>query len=309
MEKKQVLVMTPCEQGIKDKIRKECGAFYSFSFMDGKETPAEEFEKAQIIIGEPDYEDIKELTQLEWVQMTWAGTDKYTRNGPFPQGVRLTNASGAFGVIISEYILAGILSLTRNLIYYKEEQKQHRWSPLSHEILLYGKKALFLGTGNIASETAKRLQVFGCETIGLHRTSASVTYFDKTDCLSCIDEYLAEADLVIAALPNQEETMNLMTYDRFAKMKKDAIFVNVGRGNLLSEGALEKALSQGMLAGAVLDVQRVEPLGEESPLWDYDRVILTPHIAGPSFSSTLDTQRRIYDICIKNLKKYLEISC
>lgn len=304
MSKKHVLVMTPCEASIQKKLKEKCGEFYDFTFLNGSVPDPSDYESAQIIIGEPDYERIKDLRQLEWVQMTWAGTDKYTRNGPFPEGVRLTNASGAFGVIISEYIIAGILSLYRRLAYYKERQKEHRWSPLAHEMILYGKKALLLGTGNITSETARRLKAFGCETIGLHRSTEAVESFDRTDHIQNLETYLPQVDLLISALPNNDESMNLMTYERFAMMKKEAVFVNVGRGNLIVEGALERALEEGMLAGAVLDVQRKEPLAEDSPLWDYNRVIITPHIAGPSFSATLDTQRRIYDICIRNLLEY-----
>ncbi|MDO4978332.1 MAG: D-2-hydroxyacid dehydrogenase [Eubacteriales bacterium] len=303
---KTVFVRTPCSEKNRIHLQEACGKEYTFLFGQDydRERDLEEMKRCQIIVGEPDYEDIRNLPQLEWVQMTWAGTDKYTKNGPFPDNVLLTNASGAFGVIISEYIIAGILSLYRRLPYYHERQKEHNWCPLHHEETLFQKNVLILGAGNIGSETAKRLKAFDCQVYGIRRNPVKMPYFDQIATVDCLDEWLGQADVVICCMPNNPDSMNLLTYDRLCRMKDSAIIVNVGRGHIFAENALEEVLIEGKIAGAVLDVQRTEPLNGSHPFWEMDQVILTPHIAGPSFSSTEDTQDRIYEIVAENLQRY-----
>ena len=110
---------------------------------------------------------------------------------------------------------------------------------------------------------------------------------------------------MVCCVPGTRETEGLLSLERLQRMKKDAVLINVGRGGLIANRDLAAVLSSGHLRGAALDVFEAEPLPEDSPLWDMENVIVTPHIAGPSFGSNLYTQGIIWNIFTENLERYL----
>ncbi len=267
----------------------------------------EMYQTAHVIVGEPDIAKIADNHNLEWVQMTWAGTDKYTCNPGFPRHVLLTNASGAFGMIMSEYAIGAILSLYRRFPKYLEQQREHIWQDAGSEECLYGKTVLILGTGDIGSNLAKRLAVFGTYNIGVRReASKAVEGIHEMHDFEDLEELLGCADIVACSLPNKPQTRGLLTKERLLSMKKDALLLNMGRGSLIDTDALVEVLETGHLRGVVLDVVNPEPLPKTHPLWDIDRVMLTPHIAGPSIAHCKATQDRIVDICCENIRRYLQ---
>lgn len=135
---------------------------------------------------------MQQAEKLRWVQMTWAGTDIYTRRTGFPGRVTLTNASGAFGRTISEYVLGGILTMYRNFPAYREQQKQAVWRTVGAERTLYGRTVLILGTGDLGSNVAKRLRGFGTVNIGVRRAAGeTLPYFDEVRGIAELDELLA----------------------------------------------------------------------------------------------------------------------
>ena len=236
--------------------------------------------------------------------MTWAGVNIYTSTQDFPENVVLTNASGAYGCVISEYIVSGILALVKNLYPYRAQMQAGGWSKIEGEDTIEGKRALILGTGNIGEETAKRLKCFGCETIGICRTPGKkVKFFDEVYTIDSLDEQLQSADVVVIALPGTVETSGMFDADRISKMKADAILVNVGRGFIVNTDDLTEALQSGCLRGAVIDVTDPEPLPENHPLRNMENVILTPHISGVSWGDNNFTKKRIMEIFCENLKR------
>ena len=122
---------------------------------------------------------------------------------------------------------------------------------------------------------------------------------------AAMDKYGIQADIVIGCLPNTRETAGLLTAERLHAMKAGAVLVNVGRGSLAGTDDLVSALQDGHLGGAALDVFETEPLPADCPLWDMENVLLTPHIAGPSFGGSADVQNTIWHICMDNLDRYL----
>ena len=262
---------------------------------------------AEICIGEPPLALVQQAEKLRWVQMTWAGTDIYTRRTGFPERVTLTNASGAFGRTISEYVLGGILTMYRNFPAYREQQKQAVWRTVGAERTLYGRTVLILGTGDLGSNVAKRLRGFGTVNIGVRRAAGeTLPYFDEVRGIAELDELLPQADIVIGCLPNTPGTAGLLTETRLRRMKQDALLVNVGRGTLLSTAELAAVLADGHLSGAVLDVCDTEPLPPSSPLWSMENVLLTPHVSGRGFGHDRGTERPIWEIVMDNLARYLE---
>lgn len=295
----EVLITAPCSDEIKlrlEEFKNNC----VFLFKDRKS----DIGSAEVIIGEPRTERIREAKNLKFVQMTWAGADIYTRGG-FPQGIKIANASGAFGPVIAEYVIGAILCVYRRFPEYVENQKVCIWRDVGAERTIEGKTALILGTGDIGSNIAKRLSAFGTKNIGIRRTGAPAQYFDEMHTLSDIDSLLLRADLVIGCLPNTKETGHILNYDRLCLMKSDALFINVGRGSLIDTDALIRALEERRIAGAILDVLEKEPLAADSPLWKMPNVLITPHISGRGFGHDPETEKKVWDICLENLRRYI----
>ena len=169
-------------------------------------------ESARAVIGEPPVALLQDLPELAWIQMTWAGADRYTSDPAFPQHVRLSVAAGVYGPTIAEHALAMLLALNRRLPAYQLQQRQGGWEDLGSERVLEGQTVVILGTGNIGRETAHRLQVFGAATIGVRRTGAGemIPGFTTVTTLSQLDRLLPQADTLICCLPETAETRGLL---------------------------------------------------------------------------------------------------
>ena len=262
--------------------------------------------RADAVIGEPEIAEIQTAEKLTWIQMTWAGTDKYTCVPGFPREIALTTASGAFGAVIAEYVFGGILSLYRRFPSYREQQKRHIWRDCGSERTIEGSRVLILGAGDIGESLAERFQVFGAHVTGIRRTASRCPEcFDEMGTLAELGERLASADIVVGCLPNTPQTRHLLGERELRLMKPDAVLVNVGRGSLIRTDELVRVLRDGHLLGAVLDVTEPEPLPEDHPLWEIDNVILTPHIAGPSLNHAPQTEDKIFSVCCDNLRRWL----
>lgn len=175
---------------------------------------SETIDNIEIVLGEPEIDTVLALKKLKWLQMTWAGANKYTTHPELFENITLTSASGAYGDVISEYIISGVLALYRNLFLYRNQLKDGGWNRIEKEGTLEGKRALILGTGNIGIETAKRLKVFGTEAIGICRTNKdNIPYFDAVYTNEYLDREVEKADIVIIALPGTKETANMFDKD------------------------------------------------------------------------------------------------
>ena len=174
--KTKVIVCTEYSEQARAELLTRFGDRFDITFAEHTSTLGD----AEICIGEPSLALVQQAEKLRWVQMTWAGTDIYTRRTGFPERVTLTNASGAFGRTISEYVLGGILTMYRNFPAYREQQKQAVWRTVGAERTLYGRTVLILGTGDLGSNVAKRLRGFGTVNIGVRRAAGEMLpYFDE----------------------------------------------------------------------------------------------------------------------------------
>lgn len=257
---------------------------------------------AEIIVGQPS--DETDFTRLRLMQSTNAGVEKLISAG-IPENVIITNVTGAFGEVIAEYILAGVLSLSRGLFSYRDNQRRHIWQAVQGERMLYEKNALILGSGDIGSATARRLKSLGMNVTGIRRKPQETEFFDSVFGLEALDGLLPQADVIICCLPHTPQTSGLLDRSRLCRVNRGAIIVNVGRGSLIDEAALTEMLESGRIFGAVLDVFEIEPLSEESPLWDMENVLITPHISGPSFGHFPEVERKIAEICAENIRRFL----
>lgn len=327
MDRKKILVMMPFSQTDIDALREMFREEYEVDVVD-RNAPRQDLKKevsqAQIILGEPDLELLQNVPKLEWIQMSFAGTDKYTMHPGFPKGVKLTNARGAFGAQMAEYAVGAVISNYRMFPVYQKQMEQGVWKDAQPkgvletaeeglyaygmEETLEGKTVLILGCGNIGTETAKRFSVFGTTNIGIKRqlTGETIEGFDELYTLDEIDSLLPKADIVIGCVPNGEGTIGLFQEKRLKLMKKNSVLLNMGRGQLIDTEALVACLRDGWFRFVCLDVADPEPLPADNPLWGFERVLITPHISGSSFGHNKMTEKRIYELCCRNLKHYVQ---
>lgn len=238
------------------------------------------------------------LPSLEWLQSSAAGFDHPLFAELAKKGIRLTN-SDAQAVAIAEYIMGAVLTEFQKVGERQAHQKNKAWQSVYFREIS-GTTWMIVGIGNIGNETAKRAKAFGAHIIGVKRSGESPEAHE-TIRPSDMKARLGEADIVVFTSPLNPETRHMGNADYFAAMKKDAIFVNVGRGGLVDETALLSALDKGTPALALLDVFETEPLPTDSPLWTHEKVRVTPH-ASPKSDGT---PKRIAALFVENLQQFL----
>lgn len=260
---------------------------------------------AEIIVGFPPADWIAGSQKLEWLQLFSAGADAYLKPGILAPGVKLTNATGAYGKAVSEHGLALTLTLMKKLHAYRDFQRQHAWKDAGPVTSLTDATVLVVGLGDIGLNYARMAKALGApRVIGVKRRPGERPDFVDELCLTAeLDRVLPEADVIFSILPGTPDTVHFFTAQRFAAMKPTAIFVNCGRGSAVETQVLIDALRQGQIAAAGIDVAEVEPIPAESPLWDLDNLLITSHVAG-NFHLP-DILEQVVNITAENLWRYL----
>ncbi|KAA8995002.1 D-2-hydroxyacid dehydrogenase [Affinibrenneria salicis] len=248
---------------------------------------AEEADRCPIWLGEPDVAAalLAQGAKPRWLQSTWAGFKPLLAAG-LPRDYRLSRAVGVFGQPIAEYILAYMLRHRQQLDERSASQARGEWNHRQPH-LLAGQRVLIVGAGDIGSEVAGFLQPFGVELIGIARTPRAIAHFSQVVGMEQLPGMVGSADYLINILPDTPATSDVYDAGLFAAMRPSALFINVGRGSAVVDADLVSALQQGLLAGAVLDVFRAEPLPAGHPFWRTPNLTITGHIAGPAVPSLL----------------------
>ena len=300
----KILVVLPVENRHKELLRSWAeGA--QMEFIPAKDLTKQLVQDADIIIGNVSPELLRGTGRLKWLQLNSAGTDGYTEDGILPEGALLTNATGAYGLAISEHMIGALLCIMKKLHLYGADQQKHVWGDHGNVTSIYGSKTLVVGFGDIGSEFAVRMNALGSRVTGIRRNQTEKPdYLEALYQMDALAECLRTADIVAACLPGTEETYHIFDRNAFAKMKKGAYFLNVGRGNAVDSYALAEALNSGHLAGASVDVTEPEPLPKEHPLWDAKNLLITPHISGNYHLQ--ETHERIIQIAADNLARFMQ---
>ena len=242
---------------------------------------------------------ILKSTSVKWMHTFSAGVDSPFFVQLMERGIRLTNSSGATASPIAQTTILYMLALSRNVRAWFQHQEKHEWARQEFAEL-DGARLAVIGMGPIDIEIARLGVALNMNVEAIRRTPTGsepcpTFSFDQ------LHSVLARADWVAVALPLTDDTRQIFNAETFAIMKSGAHFVNVGRGELVDEESLVAALQSGHLAGAALDVFATEPLPSDSPLWDMDNVIITPHSSSASAQSGLRSE----DIFLKNLARYV----
>lgn len=268
------------------------------------EVTEELLQTVDAVIGNVPAARLKGYENIRWVQLNSAGTDGYTAPGVLAPGTVLANSSGAYGLAISEHMIAQLLMQIKHLDLYYDAQREKRWSDFGTVQSIYGSTTLVVGLGDIGGEFARKMKALGSDVIGIRRhVGEKPQYLDELYSLEQLDELLGRADFVACSLPGTDATYHLFDAGRLARMKEGAILLNVGRGSAVDSLALNEALRSGHLGGACLDVVEPEPLPEEHPLWEAPNLLLTPHVSG--FYHLPETLERVVRIAAGNLAAFI----
>lgn len=252
----------------------------------------------EVYVGFADKEVNKDkYPSLKYIQLASAGFDGLDLELLKKQEIRVMNAKGIYSEEIAEYILAYVLSSYKMLPELQVNQENKIWSKKFEFISLKNKKVLYLGTGSIAQETAKRFASFGTENIGLNTKGGERDYFDFCYPLKDMYLYLNDADIIVCCLPENEDTIHLVDATFMQRLKEGSIFINVGRGSLVDEKSIKDSIAH--LRSIVLDVFESEPLSQESYLWETENVVVTPHSSGISSNNII----KITELVVKNIER------
>ncbi len=240
---------------------------------------------------------------LKWVQLTSAGADRLLNSGFIEEGVTVTTVSGLHATPIGEFIIPSILMFAKGAPKTMRAQVKHEWTRFAPSEL-YGKTVGIVGAGNIGAEAGRLAKAFGCRVLATTRSATERSSAPHADVIVPSSELpwlLAESDYVVLSVPLTPETRGMIGERELRSMKPTAVIVNIARGPVIVESDLVRALQEGWIAGAALDVFEQEPLPAESPLWDMENVVLTPHISG----GTEIYNQRAVAIFAENLRRYL----
>lgn len=297
--KKKIAVLVDLNSAEMEKIQTLAPQYEIINQIKEKDIPL-----VEIVFGWNDSleEVIKNKhSEIQWIQYPYAGVNHLPVGWMQKKNIQLTNGSGTNAHAVAESTFALILGLTRNIVEASKQQDKSQWYTPNKSYELKNKTMLIVGAGKIGEQIGALAKAFLMTTIGINRSGRKIEQMDEQYLQTELPEIIHRADIIINVLPATEKTYHLFDYPLFKRMKKSAVFVNVGRGETVSTEDLLRALDEDMISKAALDVFEEEPLPVNHPLWQHKKVLITPHIAG----QVERQQDYIYPIFLKNLEAYL----
>ena len=253
---------------------------------------------------------LEEATKLRWVQLVSAGAEHLFDSGILGSDITVTTASGIHAHAMAEYALCAMIMLSRRIPQILRESSDRKWRPerirayYGEEI--HGKTVGILGLGAIGRQLAEVCQCLGMNVVALRRNPEAplaqlpAALHPAVFTPDRLLDMLPLCDFVVVALPLTPETTGMIGEAALRAMKPSSYLVNMARGRIVDENSLARALREGWIAGAAVDVFAQEPLPPESEMWDLPNLMVTPHMAG-NFAAYLD---RVMDILRENLRRF-----
>ena len=241
---------------------------------------------------------------LQWVQVMYAGVDRLLDSEFRRSPVILTNVSGLHATPIGEFVLEMMLMFAKRAPLCFELKQKKQWQGFWPSVLR-GKTVGILGLGSIGKEVARLSKAFGMRVIATRRSARRAGRARNVDLVlppEQLGQLLSDSDFVAITLPYTAETDKLIGEAELRAMKSTAYIINIGRGRIIDEEVLIRALSENWIAGAGLDVFATEPLPAESKLWELPNVIFSPHVSG----GMEDYIMQAVELFCKNLSRYLD---
>ncbi len=267
-------------------------------------------QKADVAILGSDLNDqiLNEGKNLKWIHCDHAGLNFSARPEIFERGIMLSGSAGRSGPVLAEHTFFLALSLIYKIHEVSAQQKNHIWGGRMYVESrgMYSKTMGIIGMGFTGKEVAKRAKVFGMNVLGYDRSCDTLP--EGVDEIFCadkgesVDELLKRSDIVVLSVRLSDETYHMIDEHAFKIMKPTALLINMARGSIVDEEALAKALASGEIAGAGCDTFEYEPLSGDSPLWDLENMVITPHCT-PEMP---DLVAQSLEIICDNINRYRE---
>jgi phosphoglycerate dehydrogenase-like enzyme len=275
--------LTAAEQGVWESLLARADVSFDFDWQAPAELP-------------------RRSPNLRWVQATSAGIGAFMRRTGLDRAELVaTTAAGVHALPLAEFALAGALYFAKGFPALRGWQRERRWEPYT-TALLAGRRVTVVGLGGIGREVVKLFTALRTVITAVVRADAEpyANGMSRVD-FHHVDDVLPTTDILVLCCPLTPETENLIGPRQLAKLPRHAVVINVARGRVVDESALIEALVAGELGGACLDVFASEPLPADSPLWDMENVIVSPHSA-----STVSTENAaLTELFVDNLRRYL----
>jgi len=239
--------------------------------------------ESDLLFGEPFLvcQVINHLSNLQWVQTSWAGVEPLLVPG-LRRDYVLTNARNVYGAMMSEYVFGYLLMIERRILPRWQSQLKRKWDQRTYGTLKR-KRIGLLGVGSIGAHLAITAHHFGMYVHGYTRQSETCSDVDRYFHTGSILEFAAGLDYLVCSLPGTPATKDLVNAAAMSALPHTAWLINIGRGSTVDESALVEALNSSALAGAVLDVFDNEPLAKDHPLWRTPNIYLTFHTAARNY--------------------------
>jgi len=269
----------------------------------GEEQELKEVADADIFFGRIPRSVFLAGKNLKWVQVFGAGVETQFFPEMTQSNVILCNTSGAYNQTMADQAFALILGISRGIAMFERNRPKKIWGRTGVLRQLGGQTLGIIGLGNIGGEIARRGKAFGMKVIAADlRDMECPEYVDQLCKLDKLDDVLTKSDYMVLIVPLTDKTRGMIGAKELSKMKPTAYLINIGRGPLVDEPALINALKTGVIAGAGLDVFAVEPLPQDSELWNMENVVMTPHIGGLS----PETRSISFEIFFENFKRFVK---
>lgn len=241
------------------------------------------------------------LDTVDWVHSIQAGVDRFPQGAYDKADVALTNSTGIHGASVGETVIGFMTMLARGLHHYARAEADNEWNtlPWDRPFTLEDETVCVVGLGTIGQAVAERATWMGMDVIGVRRSPDPVPIVDELYTVDELHAALLDARFVVLAVPLTTATRRMFGPAELTAMRDDAFLINVARGPVVVENTLVDAIEADNIAGAALDVFTEEPLPDNSPLWELDEVIVTPHSA----ARTDDYHEDIADLVIENIKR------
>jgi D-2-hydroxyacid dehydrogenase (NADP+) len=238
-----------------------------------------------------------------WVHCIRAGYDEFDTDAHASAGVPLTNSTGIHGTTVGEMAIGYMFSLARLLHVYRDHESENSWCTPEYErpFTVENERLCVIGLGTIGTGIARRADALGMDVVGVRRSGEPLPCVSRVYSPAELHSAISDARFVAVAVPHTSETDRLLADDEFGVMRNDAFLINVARGPIVDEEALVTALEADTIGGAALDVFETEPLPEDSPLWAFEEVIVTPHRASATNRYHLD----LAELVTENVGRYL----
>jgi phosphoglycerate dehydrogenase-like enzyme len=220
--------------------------------------------------------------ELKWIQAISAGVDYMDLEEIRRRRILLTNGRGISSIHMAEFAIGAMISLTRGFHLMVRNQMQKKWDRALPSGEICGATVGIIGLGAIGAEVAKKASLMGMRVIGVRRTPDPLDYVEQVYPPEQMGPVFEQSDYIINLLPSTPDTQKLIDRRYFNLMKPTACFINIGRGQTVNEPDLIEALQNKKIKAMVGDVYETEPLPQDSPLWDMDNVMISPHVCGMS---------------------------